>query len=85
MTYPSKFGMIRTVAKSAMLNHHKPPSCNRCQYSFVHRNVEYCKLFKYIFVPLDMDKDKFNWYIDSETSRSNEKLCGKLGNYFKSR
>jgi hypothetical protein len=43
----------------------------------------YCKLFKYIFVPLDMEKDKFNWYVDTKHARSDPTLCGPDGNYFK--
>lgn len=80
MIYPSKFRMI---TKNLMLNHHKLPSCNNCKYSLTHRKVIYCKLFKYIFVPLDMEKDKFNWYIDAKIARDDEKLCGSSGNYFK--
>jgi hypothetical protein len=78
--YPSKFRML---VKPMMMNHHKVPSCTNCKYLLTHRNVNYCRLFKYIFVPLDMEKDKFNWYVHTKHARSDPALCGPDGNYFK--
>jgi hypothetical protein len=30
-----------------------------------------------------MDKDKFNWYIDTKYARTDPNLCGPDGKYFK--
>ena len=79
MMYPSKLRML----VKPMLSHHKPPSCNNCKYNFTHRNVNYCRLFKYIFVPLDMEEDKFNWYVESNFARKDKTICGPDGKYFK--
>ena len=61
------------------LTYKKLPSCNNCKYKFTHNNVNYCKLFKYIFVPVNHTTD---YYIDTETARNNDELCGKTGKYF---
>jgi hypothetical protein len=57
------------------------PSCSKCKYSFKQQGHLACKLFKYVFVTTN-DKET---YADTETRRTNEKLCGKEGIYFKPR
>ena len=53
------------------------PKCEECKY---HEDGR-CKLFKYSAVSLKYDT--FHFYVDIETARLNDTLCGPDGKYFR--
>ena len=57
-------------------------SCNTCRYNLKSNGVNYCKLFRYLTVLPDNSK-KSEYYVESKDCRSDEKLCGPGGIYYK--
>jgi hypothetical protein len=53
------------------------PSCKKCRY----QENGVCKLFKYNFAVIDVKN--YIDYVDVDTCRTYDKLCGPSGKYFK--
>ena len=55
--------------------------CNGCKHSFKQGDVMYCKIFKVATVKISPEKN-FDYYLEVEAARSDNKLCGLYAKYF---
>ena len=55
--------------------------CRECKHSFEQSKVMYCNVFKLATVKIS-PKIELDYYLEVETARSNNNLCGLYAKYF---
>jgi len=75
---------MRFVVVSPFLSF-KLPNCTKCKHSFIKKNQQFCKLYKYTFVNEDKLLHNDNFYefnLKTEICRNNKELCGPNADFY---
>jgi len=78
------YGIVKRIYTAPLVKriYTAPPKCNNCRYRLNINGEQHCKLFK--ILTFSVSNATFDYYVDTQSAREDENLCGFYGKYFKS-